>query len=186
MITVKEMIANDDFTQITQDFEITFIDFSCLTDCKIDKDYSLYHISKEGVRARDVGDLSSCTVDEAVNIYSFSEAAKLDFPTTAFALVKWVENQNLEFSLPYTFKQVVAASMQTSEESAYPPPRQRHQEQEILRVISQLGYKAKALPTNKSGHSGVKAEVRMKLDLTTNVFDKAWDRLRSSKDIQNQ
>ena len=66
-----------------------------------------------------------------------------------------------------------------------PLPRQRFQEQEILRVIGELGFSAKALPKAKLGTSGPKAAVREKLVFPAGVFDKAWGRLRSQGDIQD-
>ena len=70
---------------------------------------------------------------------------------------------------------------------ARPIPAQRFQEQEILRVIKELGYEAVALPKPTTrGVPGVKAEVRAKLDLQTGVFNKAWERLREGKDIRDK
>lgn len=69
-----------------------------------------------------------------------------------------------------------------------PPLQQTFQENEILRVIGELGYIAKQLPKQIAGKSGVKAEVKEKLlsnKFTITVFDKAWERLRSRKEIQN-
>jgi hypothetical protein len=65
-----------------------------------------------------------------------------------------------------------------------PLPRQRFQEQEILRVLEALGYEPQALPPRIPGRSGVKAAVRAELDFPSNVFDKAWDRLRSEGAIR--
>lgn len=62
---------------------------------------------------------------------------------------------------------------------------QQFQEREILRVIRELSHEPKNLPQNKQGKSGVKAEVRQKLSFPAKVFDKAWERLRASQDIQN-
>ncbi len=67
--------------------------------------------------------------------------------------------------------------------SSKPVQAQRHQESEILRVIMELGYQAKQLPKDTPGKPGVKAAVRAKLKFTNAVFDKAWERLSSSKDI---
>ena len=58
-----------------------------------------------------------------------------------------------------------------------PPPAQRFQEQEILRVIGELGHDPKALPKDIPGKAGVKAEVRKRLKLSASVFNKAWERL---------
>lgn len=109
MITVKEMIASADFSQITPSYNITFRDFLVLTNSKLG-DYSLYQITKEGVLARDVGDLSSCTVQQASNIYEFDEIARLEFPSTAANLLTWIEKQNGEFELPEKFVNAVTTS----------------------------------------------------------------------------
>jgi len=77
------------------------------------------------------------------------------------------------------------AEADAGEQSA--PPQLKHllQEREILRVIRELGYGAKALPKRKPGNSGVKAKVRLKVDLPTGVFGKAWERLRNQGDIRD-
>lgn len=67
--------------------------------------------------------------------------------------------------------------------SCKPIPAQIHQEQEILKVIKELGYSPTKLPKNIPGIPGVKAAVRAKLTYPIKVFDKAWERLSSSKDI---
>ena len=74
--------------------------------------------------------------------------------------------------------------------SILPPiPKQRFQEQEILRVIHELGHDPKALPRDVPGVNGVKAAVRGRLNIPSNtfrslgVFDKAWERLSSTGDI---
>ena len=69
--------------------------------------------------------------------------------------------------------------------SAAPIPRQRFQENEILRVIGELGYTAKAIPKSPPGKKGPKAAVRAKLKMTSGVFDLAWERLRNQGDIQD-
>lgn len=71
-------------------------------------------------------------------------------------------------------------------EASKPITAQRHQENEILRVISELGYDSKKLPKDTPGKSGVKAAVRGKLNFSPAVFDKAWERLSKSKDIVKQ
>ncbi|WP_454752269.1 hypothetical protein [Cupriavidus necator] len=67
--------------------------------------------------------------------------------------------------------------------SQKPLQRRLHQEQEILQVISKLGYDPKKLPKQKPGAAGVKSAVRQKLPYSKKVFDKAWERLRSASDI---
>lgn len=62
------------------------------------------------------------------------------------------------------------------------------QENAIKQCLIEKGYELSALPKNKSGHPGVKSEVRVsmleKAELFTDTsFDKAWKRLRNYKDI---
>jgi len=66
-----------------------------------------------------------------------------------------------------------------------PLPQQRHQEQEVLRVIRELGYDPQQLPKQRAGTAGVKAAVKsqLKQSLTEAVFKKAWERLRAAGDI---
>lgn len=64
-----------------------------------------------------------------------------------------------------------------------PMGRQIFQENEILRVIRELGYDPKALPKDTSGKDGIKAKVRAMLHFSVSVFDKAWERLAKNKDI---
>ena len=65
-----------------------------------------------------------------------------------------------------------------------PLSRQRHQENEMLRVLADLGYDPKQLPRPPAGAAGPKSEARAKLpEMSNKVFDKAWERLRSSGDI---
>lgn len=65
-----------------------------------------------------------------------------------------------------------------------PLGRQRHQENEILRVLAELGHDPKALPKWSPTTPGGKQEARAKLPrMTKKVFDKAWERLSSSGDI---
>lgn len=67
-----------------------------------------------------------------------------------------------------------------------PLPRQQYQEDEILRVIRELGEDPKALPKQKAGTKGIKSAVRAKLtspDWTESIFTKAWERLLGNDDI---
>ena len=74
----------------------------------------------------------------------------------------------------------------SSELAKAPMQRQRYQEQEILRVIRELGYDPQHLPPNPAGKPGVRATVRDSDKLPTmtpKVFEKAWQRLRDSGEI---
>jgi hypothetical protein len=64
-----------------------------------------------------------------------------------------------------------------------PLSQQAHQEAEILRVIRELGHDPKKLPKPKSGKPGVKAAACKVLNWQGTIFDKAWERLRSGKEI---
>ena len=55
------------------------------------------------------------------------------------------------------------------------------QEQEILRVVAELGLIATEIPKPKPGKSGVKAMVRKQLKLSDKVFNLAWERLRNDE-----
>ncbi|WP_415915516.1 hypothetical protein [Pseudomonas amygdali] len=70
-----------------------------------------------------------------------------------------------------------------------PAPRQRTQESAILATIRSLGYEPQALPKQQPGKAWVPSEVWAILKKDTNnfisqgVFDKAWARLKKSRDI---
>lgn len=68
-----------------------------------------------------------------------------------------------------------------------PLPRQRHQEQEILRVLAELDVNPLALPPRAPGAPGVKARVRerLRLSYTESQFDHAWERLRADERIKD-
>ena len=62
--------------------------------------------------------------------------------------------------------------------------KQPFQENEILRVIRELGCDPKALPKDTPGKPGIKAEVRALLPtFSHSVFKKAWERLSAAGDI---
>ena len=73
-----------------------------------------------------------------------------------------------------------------TENPTEPTPKQRAQEQNILAEIKSAGYDPLALPPTPPGKSGVKKEIRDKLDYSAKVFDKAWERLRKHKDIASR
>jgi hypothetical protein len=79
----------------------------------------------------------------------------------------------------------VALDVAAEETNANPKQRQLFQEEEILRVIADLHFKADALPKRKAWKPSVKAKVRQALKAwTDSVFDKAWERLRKDKRIR--
>ena len=59
-----------------------------------------------------------------------------------------------------------------------PPPQQRHQEQEILRVLAELGADPLAVSPWTPDAPGIKAQTRDRLPYTRDQFNKAWQRLR--------
>ncbi len=85
--------------------------------------------------------------------------------------------------LALTLKTANSNSNQTSPK---PLSRQSFQEQEILRVIKELGFDPKSIPKWRAGKPGLKAAVREKLNFTVNIFEAAWERLRGYKDIQDE
>ena len=127
----------------------------------------------------------------------------LKFPCTPARLLDFIDSEFSEtygcFEVPAAFRQAVAEGAQitdgtplasrpgvASKTKSRPLPQQRHQEQEILRVIVELGYEATALPKWIPGGYGVKAEVRGKLKLSEKVFNLAWERLRAGGIIQDK
>lgn len=72
-----------------------------------------------------------------------------------------------------------------------PVQRQHAQEQAIMRLIREAGHDPLQLPMNEPGKPGIKSHVRnlvMRDPIFTGakVFDKAWERLRSRKEIADQ
>jgi hypothetical protein len=98
--------------------------------------------------------------------------------------------ENVDFGCWKIWKNIVEElnpEASASKPSQKPLPRQRHQEQEILRVISELGYDPQALPKWQAGKRGVKAEVKSKLtgrEWQGTVFEKAWGRLLAGDGIK--
>lgn len=98
------------------------------------------------------------------------------------------------FGLPERYSKPEQDGMASATEGAAkdprdkPLPRQRWQEQEILRVIGELGHKANELPKPQAGRrGGVRAQVRKRLTdpmWTEAVFKKAWNRLIVSEEIE--
>lgn len=101
-----------------------------------------------------------------------------------FANPKDMEQTRAE-SAAVSIENAALSGAPAKDEPPAPMQRQRWQEREILRVISALGYRADALPIPEAGKSGIKKEVRAKLNLTTVVFDKAWERLRKQEEIKD-
>lgn len=77
-----------------------------------------------------------------------------------------------------------------STESAKPLQRSTAQEAAILRAVKAAGHDPQHLPPSPAGKPGVKAQIRKMLDkdplfLGSTVFEKAWERMRSRGELEN-
>jgi len=124
------------------------------------------------------------------NLFKLTPGMRLDLSEIRFKreslerVAKIINGQNK--CQPAVFSGVPESAEPPAHVSARPLPAQRFQEQEILRVIGELGYDAKALPKNPNGTKGVKAKVRKIVPLNTpGIFDGAWERLRATGEIQD-
>jgi len=78
-----------------------------------------------------------------------------------------------------------AVGDQRSPSSRRPIGQQAHQENEIKRVLADLGYDLMALPKAIAGKPGAKKSVRAMLNFSVTVFNKAWERLRLKGEIKD-
>jgi hypothetical protein len=110
-------------------------------------------------------------------------------PTTDAAVLVPAESQEQTGTAHSGATEVVPAGEQSEEATPTtvhfprPMPQHRFQENEILRIIHELGYDAQAIPKWKPGTRGAKAKVRGNLKFSEKVFDKAWQRLREDSRI---
>jgi hypothetical protein len=81
---------------------------------------------------------------------------------------------------PEATAEALANEAAASAHVAKPLPRQRYQEQEILRMLRNIGFDPMAIPKK-----GAKAAARKKLNFTKSTFEKAWERLRKSGELQD-
>lgn len=126
------------------------------------------------------GRLTKHTYREGETAREFYEEAYWD------DLNAWLEanEHRLTYRFPTPSGQVFAKPSEGSSRSIEAIPRQRAQEQEILKTVRDLGYTPECLPKHRPGFRGVKAEVREKnKKMTKSVFDKAWERLRASREL---
>lgn len=123
-------------------------------------------------------------IDTAIGIHNFSVPDAFRLAVVQQATLP-VSSQIAEPTAPALVESngETPESNERPSSAAKPLPAQRFQEQEILRVIKELGYDPKGLPKDSPGRNGVKAEVRARLNFTTLVFNKAWERLSSARDI---
>lgn len=126
---------------------------------------------------RDLGDFLPYAVPK--NLRSFYDRVDVSD-------VNKLLDANKEWRVAYRFGEGTMPAASTgaiSKATSKPLLQQRHQEQEILRVIRELGEEPKNLPKQKPGKAGVKAAVRAKLPFSPKVFDLAWERLRGYGEI---
>ena len=100
----------------------------------------------------------------------------------------WLVENEPRIAEKWIFPKPGTATTQAEKSEQAPPAepvqRQSYQEKEILRVISDMGLDAMALPMYKAGKPSAKADVRKKLkDWTDDVFKKAWKRCRKDEKI---
>jgi hypothetical protein len=99
----------------------------------------------------------------------------------------WVEWANSKSFTPYWLQYLPIDNHDTST-SPVPRPggQQRHQEDEIKRVLIECGYDLKALSRGTPGNPGAKKSARDKLPIfNKGVFNKAWKRLRENDEIRD-
>lgn len=114
-----------------------------------------------------------------------------------------VDNTSPEALQPVTVAQIetpmvakqsapaVVGDTSTEAFSQRPVQRQHAQEQVIMRLIREAGHDPLRLPMNEPGKPGIKSHVRNlvvrdPIFIGSNVFNKAWERLRSRKEIDDQ
>ena len=68
-------------------------------------------------------------------------------------------------------------TFQNPAEHDRPPLQQSFQEEEILRILAELGIDPLNIEPFKAGKNGTKHKAREKLNFSQKVFDKAWERL---------
>lgn len=146
--------------------------------------------------AAEAGDLSTATtqreVKQVMRVGFIGRAPRRFIPpheplfddvltVTPEAAAAWLQDQPKPATV---VAWLASAHLPASKQSTKPTPRHEWQENEILRVISELGHEAKAIPKNTPAKPGVKADVRSKFQWSKSIFDKAWDRLRKDKRIK--
>lgn len=109
---------------------------------------------------------------------------------TLTELALWSNCPPMDSRSPLRYWQPDAPTEQQTP-SVKPVPRGQAQDAAILKALLDAGYDPEALPKNDSGRSGVKKEVRDKLDgkapfEAETAFDDSWKRLRWYKDIKDK
>jgi hypothetical protein len=99
----------------------------------------------------------------------------------------WLETQGVDYRFPKAEQPLNGKVADSSLGAVTPIQRTAAQNAAILAAIKNKGYQANSLPKRTPGKSGVKALIRAAV--ATNrlfqgrVFDKTWERLRSSGEI---
>ena len=151
-----------------------------------DKTYDLFVMRRRAVevapwRALGRNQLGVCLP----NFVEWSISKGMDIPVELASMARPIEAPEVPAPEPVELVQMNNVEIETtkSAEPTKPLPVQRFQENEILRVIGELRYDAKALPKDTPGKNGAQAKVRAKLNFSTGKFNKAWERLSSAGDI---
>lgn len=143
----------------------------------VERDLTCY---SRGEIVEDVAALSVCEINGSFDISMTALEDGLLIDRNEFLeLLK-----ALGFKVPAAFSASEHAAISTS--SKAPLQRQRLQEQEIIRALNELGHNPLAIPKWKAGERGVKSAIREVLKShkwSKKVFDKAWQRLRDSREI---
>lgn len=112
--------------------------------------------------------------DDFRRLKNIFDGASKDRPRTLEAWMEYAQQRGLKIhswiSEWEAWVREVDAKQVSAKNNAKPLLQQLHQEKEILRVIEELGYEAKALPKRIQGKKGVKAEVRGTLKFPNKVF----------------
>jgi hypothetical protein len=114
--------------------------------------------------------------------------------SSAFELVTpndvdaWLEKlTGIDYQFPQETQQLTGSESGSPPISPQPVQRATAQNAAILEAIKTMDYEAKSLPKYVPGKSGVKALIRAAVATNVlfqgRVFDKAWERLRSSGEI---
>jgi hypothetical protein len=101
----------------------------------------------------------------------------------------WLTSEGMGYQFPQVTQPLVGSESGSSPRAATPIQRAAAQNAAILDAIKANKLEAHSLPKGKPGKSGVKALIRAavapKSLFQGKVFDKAWERLRSSGEIKD-
>ena len=101
----------------------------------------------------------------------------------------WLTSEGMGYQFPQVTQPLVGSESGSSPRAATPIQRAAAQNAAILDAIKANKLEAHSLPKGKPGKSGVKALIRAAVAPNSlfqgKVFDKAWERLRSSGEIKD-